>query len=46
MWIESMNSFEIHCITEGLCNGISVTALNLYIHVIRISMILRCTSVQ
>ena len=28
------------------CNGISVTALSLYINVIRISMILRCTLVQ
>ena len=28
------------------CNGISVTALNLYIDVIKISMILRCTLVQ
>ena len=29
-----------------LCNGISVTAPNLYISVIRISMILRCTLVE
>ena len=28
------------------CNGISVTALNLYLNVIRISMILRRTLVQ
>ena len=43
---EWWNVVQSNAALSATCNGISVTALNLYINVIRISMILRYTLVQ